>query len=182
GAQGSRARVLPFDLTTLLYVTSDPEAAERLRKSYAEQLSRLSQMALDVFLDKLAKTQVVLEHLPAESRAKYEKSGELAREASDRMVQAYRSGDFGSTYRMAREHILPLRSIQASIVESAEATMEERDLTIEQRRHTNIFFSIPRYYASLGDVEDVAPGQLKREALERIHVLRAPFVDADDSD
>jgi hypothetical protein len=49
--------------------------------------------------------------------------------------------------------------------------MSKQSLTRQQKRYVNNFFSLPRYYGSLGEVEDVQPGQLKAEALERIHQL-----------
>lgn len=60
--------------------------------------------------------------------------------------------------------------------------MEGRDLALDQRRHTNIYFSLPKYYASLGEIEDVAPGQLRQETLDRIEALRRPFSDAGAAD
>ncbi len=178
GAQGSQVRVPPFDLTALLYVTRDPDAVSRAREAYRDRLDRLSGMALDVYVDKRAKTEVILEHLPAKTRARYEKTLEEIDRCHARTLEAHRAGDLGSTYAMAREHNASLRSIQASIVEAAEASMEGRDLTLDQRRHTNIYFSLPKYYASLGEIEDVAPGQLRQETFDRIEALRKPFLNA----
>ncbi len=56
-------------------------------------------------------------------------------------------------------------------MQTAEASIEDRDLSLEQKRHTNIYFSLPRYYASLNAVPDIEPGQLKAETLERIDTL-----------
>ena len=89
----------------------------------------------------------------------------------ERGIQAYKLGQYSEAYTVCREGLEFYRIIQAKEIERAEASMVGKELSLAQKRHTNIYFSLPRYYASLKVISDVKPGQLKQETLSRISTL-----------
>jgi hypothetical protein len=166
-----------FDLTTLVLGTADPNRPEQVRETYRSKLRRLSRMALEVLLDKRAKTEVVLAHLPGDIREAYGPALLEGEEACEEAIRACGAGDYGETYALCREKMRVYRGIEASIMAAAEASLDDGALSLEQKRHTNIFFSLPRYYASLKAVSDIEPGQLKAETLDRIGLLFSQIPD-----
>ena len=130
-------------------------------------------MALDILTDKRAKTEIVLDHLPREIRASHRESLRQGASLYEKGAQAYKLQQYKEAYIICRNGLKIYREIQTQEMESAEASMISRKLSLTQKRHTNIYFSLPRYYASLKIISDVKPGQLRQKALSRIKTLAA---------
>ena len=160
-----------FDLTALVLATPDPDRPERVRDAYRAKLGCLSRMALEVLIDKRAKTEVVLDHLPPNIRDVHLRLVQQGERICEQAIRAYLARNERETYTLCRQNLSIYRTIEASVMQTAEASIEDRDLSLEQKRHTNIYFSLPRYYASLNAVPDIEPGQLKAETRRRLKTL-----------
>lgn len=170
---GLHIQIPEFDLTTIILGTADLTREKSIRELYQQQLERMSRMALAILADKRAKTEIVLDNLPRTIRASHRETLRQGSSLHEKAAQAYKLQRYKEAYTLCRNGLKIYRAIQAQEMERAEASMVSKELSLTQKRHTNIYFSLPRYYASIQTITDVKPGQLRQQALSRIKTLTA---------
>ena len=168
-----RVFIPELDLTAVVLGTPNADRIAAIRATFQARQERTARMALEVLTDKRAKTEVVVNHLPDEFRVEHRDALRKAAAVFAEVERDCRSGHFANAYTRAREGSRAYRSVQAAIMQQTDAAAQANDRPIEQRRLANIFFSLPKYYAALGESTDTRPGQLKRETLKRIADLSA---------
>jgi hypothetical protein len=170
---GVQLRLGEVDLTALVLGTPRPDRASEVERHYRTVLPRLSRMALDVLLDRRAKTEVVLRHLPPDLTAAAEPDLQDAARHDDRCLNAARQARHEDAHRLARAALKAYRGVQAAVMHAVEPAYRTPDQPLDLRRCLNIFHSTPAYFSRLGQIDAVAPGQLRTETLTRIDDLRS---------
>jgi hypothetical protein len=174
--KGSNLLLADFDLTTIIFGTANNTNADEATSYYSQHLQRLSQMALDILIDKKAKTEIIMENLPETFQIQSQQSFAHGQHLFDKAVNSFKKKDFAEAYSLSRKAIVVYRNIQASVVKATDNAMQKMTLSIEQKRMANIYFSLPYFYSSLEQVPAVKPGQLREHIQNRIAAYKKLLV------
>lgn len=164
-------RIGDFDLTDLILIGPEDDAAERVSEYRKETRPVAAGLAYRVCRDKKIKTEVVLERIAA-AGGKIDADVEQLRDAAEREFAgasaAHAQRDFAEAYAQFRALLESYREIQKRMVTQAEAGWSERKEPAEAEKFLNMYFTLPSFHAVLRGGQPLRADELGQQIKRKL--------------